>query len=91
MAKSQAHEMDQKKSNIKTSNTGHAEHPAKKAPMSANKTKPLGGEQTSDGAAVERAQESSRHPIKEPPISTSEKKLKDASLDPHLDKAETRH
>jgi len=53
MAQSQAHSDDRLTPKIKPSNTGHAKHPAKKAPMSAKKTKMLGGEQTSDGAKAE--------------------------------------
>jgi hypothetical protein len=39
---------------VKTSNTGHAEHPAKRAPMSSKDSVLLGGEQTSDGASAEK-------------------------------------
>lgn len=53
MAHFRAHSDDHLTPKVKPSNTGHAKHPAKKAPMSAKKARMLGGEQTSDGAQVE--------------------------------------
>jgi len=60
MAQSKAHSDDRLKSFVKTSNTGHAESPAKGAPMSAKKTKFLGAEQTSDGRKAEAKKAASR-------------------------------
>ena len=88
MANTRSHQDDKLSPIIKTSDTGHDEHPAKKAPMSAKKTVLLGGEQTSAGAAAEKRNDQRRSQPKVPPISIKEKKLKDASLKPLLPREE---
>jgi hypothetical protein len=50
---------------VKKSNTGHAEHPAKRAPLKAKESVLLGGEQTSDAAEAEEKIQRSKGKDKE--------------------------
>jgi hypothetical protein len=54
MAQKKSGFTEELKPHVKTSDTGHDEHPAKRAPLAAKDSVLLGGEQTSDGAAAEK-------------------------------------
>ncbi len=81
---------DQIKPIIKTSGTGQAESPAKKAPLKAEDSVLLGGVQTSDGYKAKREKETRRAEQRDSDHGNgtgvdNETKLQNASLKPHLD------